>query len=252
MTILIIIIFAIYVVGMLYFKFKLPTIKGKIGEKGVSAVLSFLSDNKYVVLNDMMFRDGSHTTQIDHIVISIYGIFIIETKNYKGWIYGHAYSDYWTQNIWGNKYSLYNPILQNNNHIRFLLRKFSCLCEKKPWIYSIVVFLRASQLNISGDSEGVLWLRELYSYVRSFKQEIMTIDDCHYIASILKAENIIDKKDRKTHKYNVKASINRHHTNNISYEICPFCGHKLVVRNGKYGEFYGCSNYPRCKYTRQN
>lgn len=29
---------------------------------------------------------------------------------------------------------------------------------------------------------------------------------------------------------------------------CPDCGSKLVLRNGKYGEFYSCTNY-NCKYT---
>lgn len=69
----------------------------------------------------MMFGADTHTTQIDHIVVSIHGIFVIETKNYKGWIYGNSNNEYWTQNIYGNKYSLYNPLLQNKNHIKSLL-----------------------------------------------------------------------------------------------------------------------------------
>lgn len=33
---------------------------------------------------------------------------------------------------------------------------------------------------------------------------------------------------------------------------CPICGGVLLVREGKYGRFLGCSNYPRCRYTRNN
>lgn len=33
--------------------------------------------------------------------------------------------------------------------------------------------------------------------------------------------------------------------------ICPRCGGELVRRNGKYGEFIGCSNFPRCRYTQK-
>ncbi len=89
--------------GLVFLKIKMPAIKGRLGEKSVAAVLSFLPKDEYIVLNDMMFGAGIHTTQIDHIVISIHGIFVIETKNYKGWIYGNSNNEYWTQNIYGNK-----------------------------------------------------------------------------------------------------------------------------------------------------
>lgn len=235
--------------GLVYLRVKWSTVKGKAGEKGVATLLSFLSKDEYVVLNDMMYKDGSYSTQIDHIVVSLHGIFIIETKNYKGWIFGNSNKDYWTQNIWGNKYSFYNPILQNRNHIKFLMRKFDILRDKGQWIYPIVVFLSATKLNLSGDCKNVLWLRELNHYIRSYSQNIMTIEDCHYIASIFQAENIEDKKERKSHRANVYAA-KCYHESKISHGICPMCGGQLVLRTGKYGEFYGCSNYPRCRYTR--
>lgn len=239
----------IFIVGLFYLKFKLPTIKGKIGERSVATILSFLPKDEYVVLNDLMFKNGEYTTQIDHIVVSVYGIFVIETKNYKGWIFGNENTDYWTQNIWGNKYPMYNPIIQNRNHISFLLRKFNLLSEKRTSIFPIVVFISASKLQLSGDCDCVLWLRELKSYIRSFTQNVMTFDDCNYIASMFLKNNIKDRKERKAHKNNVKSAIYRHE-NNVSQGICPSCGGRLVLRNGKYGVFYGCSNYPRCKYTR--
>lgn len=60
--------------------------KGKRGEMRVSAILSQLPD-EYKVLNDLIFRTDKGTTQIDHLVVSKYGIFTIETKNYRGEIY---------------------------------------------------------------------------------------------------------------------------------------------------------------------
>lgn len=249
MSLFFLIFVMIFIVGIIYIKINLPTIKGKIGEKSVEAVLSLLPKNKYVVLNDLMFKNGSYTTQIDHIVVSIYGIFVIETKNYKGWIFGNANKDYWTQNIWGHKYSLYNPLLQNENHISFLLRKFNILRKKRTSIFPIVVFLSASRLQLIGDCDCVLWLRELRSYIRSFSQDIMTIDDCKNIASMLQTNSIEDSSERKAHKNNVKSAIYRH-GNIVSQGICPHCGGRLVLRNSKYGDFYGCSNYPRCRYIR--
>ena len=236
------------VAGMIYLNYKMPAIKGKLGEKSVAATLSFLPADEYTVLNDMMFKIGNRTTQIDHIVISTHGIFVIETKNYKGWIYGSSYRDYWTQNIWGNKYSLYNPIFQNQNHIKFLISKFSILHEYRDYIFPVIVFLRASRLNISGDSNCVLWRSQLNRYIKSCPYNVMTRTDCDNIASILSDENISDKNERTTHKQNVNQAIITYH-NKVNSGICPRCGGQLVLRSGKCGEFWGCSNFPRCRYT---
>ena len=61
---------------------------GKAGEKRVARKLDWLP-KEYIILNDIMLPTQYGTTQIDHIVVSPYGIFVIETKNYKGWIFGH-------------------------------------------------------------------------------------------------------------------------------------------------------------------
>ena len=97
-----------------------PTAKGKIGESSASYKLNRLGEG-YVVLNNIVISSyGQKTTQIDHIVVSIYGIFVIETKNYKGWIYGSEYKEYWLQTFPKRKYEFYNPIKQNELHVRAL------------------------------------------------------------------------------------------------------------------------------------
>lgn len=248
MQILMVIIMIAFIAGFIYLKIKLPTIKGKMGEKGVAMTLSFLPKDEYIVLNDLMFKNGSRSTQIDHLVISTHGIFVIETKNYKGWIYGNSHRDYWTQNIWGNRYTLYNPLFQNQNHIKFLIAKFSEIRKYTTHIYPVVVFLRASKLQLTGDCENVLWKSELNQYIRSQHDIVMTIEDCHNIAAILQAFNIEDRKERQAHNVNVRTAKHFREVK-ISNAICPLCGGRLIKRNGKYGDFYGCSNYPRCRYT---
>ena len=91
-------------------------IKGIKGEKRVSNVLYKLNKNKYRVLNDVLIRAKDKTVQIDHIVVSVYGIFVIETKNYAGNIYGDGYKDKWTQYLGREKNSF-----QNHSFCRFLL-----------------------------------------------------------------------------------------------------------------------------------
>lgn len=94
------------VIALLLFLFLLfiglfkTRIKGKIGEKTIATVLSFLNKSQYKVINNIVLKTGGRTSQIDHLVISDFGIFVIETKNYKGWILGNEYSYYWTQVIY--------------------------------------------------------------------------------------------------------------------------------------------------------
>lgn len=101
-----------------------PTNIGKSGEKKVARKLNWLSE-EYVTLNDILLPTRYGTTQIDHIVVSPFGIFIIETKNYKGWIFGHQNSEEWTQSLLGKKtfwgwsseqHKFRNPIRQNIAH----------------------------------------------------------------------------------------------------------------------------------------
>ena len=147
------IVFIIVFVVVLVALVRLLPSKGEMGEKRVAGILSRLPRGKYLVINDLLVRHANgHTSQIDHVVVSEYGIFLIETKNYTGWIYGGVNSEYWTQNIYGKKYQMYNPI---------------------------------------------------------------------------------------------------QHDVSVAQGRCPRCGGKLVLRDGKYGDFYGCSNYPRCLYTKQ-
>ena len=55
--------------------------------------------SEYYVMDDVVLNTVRGTTQIDHIVISKYGVFVIETKNYRGIIYGNDDSKKWNQNI---------------------------------------------------------------------------------------------------------------------------------------------------------
>lgn len=120
--------------------------KGKVGEMRVASILKKFPMDRYKIINDLLLTSNGYSTQIDHIVISIYGVFVIETKFYQGWIYGGENSEYWTQNIYGNKYQLRNPIHQNQGHIRalkFLLKGYGNI----PFI-SVVAFSRQARLGV--------------------------------------------------------------------------------------------------------
>jgi hypothetical protein len=97
--------------------------KGCFGERLVSKSLSSLDPETYQTFHDLYFPrpDGQGTTQLDHVVVSPFGIFVVETKNYRGWIFGSEKQRQWTQQIYKRKERFQNPLHQNHLHIRALM-----------------------------------------------------------------------------------------------------------------------------------
>lgn len=222
-----------------------PVIKGKLGEKTVAVILSSLNPENYKVINDVVLRGGDKTTQIDHVVVSSFGIFVIETKNYKGWITGNSKDMYWTQHIYKHKEKLYNPLLQNYSHTQALKYHLNDFPEA---IYiPIVVFSVNADLKVNGCS-NVVYTTRLLKTIRSYERQILSNEQTNEIYSRILSLNITDKNEKKKHVQTV-ARGSRDKLEKIKSDICPRCGGSLVFRSGKYGSFKGCSNYPRCRFT---
>lgn len=233
------------IVGMLKYVIK-PIVKGKMGELHVARKLSGLPDDKYILLNDVMLPTNRGTTQIDHVLISIYGIFVIETKNYKGWIYGSEYSDKWTQNIYGNKKQFINPLKQNYGHI-CALKELLNLSEDK--FISIVAFSNDATLKTK-INKNVVRIKRVKRTILSYNTQIFSLEEIKDISN-----KIVSARVESTHSNRVehvkKIRENRQEDRQIANSgVCPKCGGKLVDRKGKYGAFVGCSNYPKCRYTK--
>jgi hypothetical protein len=76
---------------------KSPWFKGKAGEAVVNlSAKLFLDKTRYHLIKNVTLPTEDGTTQIDHIIVSRYGVFVVETKNMKGWIFGNANQRYWT------------------------------------------------------------------------------------------------------------------------------------------------------------
>ena len=221
--------------------------KGKAGEKAVARRLKRLPEEEYKVINDLMLPTSYGTTQIDHVVISRYGIFVIETKNYQGYVYGGEDAEKWTQNIWGNKYSMPNPIRQNNTHVKALeyhLKKLNIDCP----IHSIVTFSKRCRISIYVTGEcKILYYNEVVPMILRYQVPSVTQDDIERIVKYLGEVNIEDKTERKKHNSQVWR-LQEERQQKIEDGICPRCGGILVRRNGEYGPFLGCSNYPKCNF----
>ncbi len=224
-----------------------PANRGTIGESRVSNRLNRLQGEEYKVINDVLIKIGDRSSQIDHIVVSIYGIFVIETKNYSGWIHGNEDSQYWMQTIYEQKTQFYNPIRQNQGHINALKKIFSDY--QYVMYYSIIVFAGSAELKNIHTTTPVVYGGELVDTIlNQNKTYCLSVEQVKSIADRLNEINIRDKEAKRTHINQTRFRIYEQNRKEESL-ICPRCGSNLVVRNGQYGSFYGCPNYPKCRYT---
>jgi len=236
--------------------------KGKRGEMRVSAILSQLSD-EYTILNDLVFRTEKGTTQIDHLVVSKYGIFTIETKNYRGEIYGDDNRKEWTQLIvtevtyakkWWKTYTyvtknrFYNPVKQSIGHAYRIKELLSVFPHVK--IVPIVVFTGDAILSHVESKNHVVYEENLLDVIDGYKTTYLTDNDIQAVLAILTSNNIRETVSDRQHVKNLRTAA-REVNATINSGICPKCGGHLIGRNGKYGTFYGCSNYPKCRFTTQ-
>jgi restriction system protein len=147
------------------------------GEQEVADTLSReLNYKDYFIFNNLIIpSDNNGSTQIDHIVVSKFGIFVIESKDYQGWIFGDKDQPFWTQSLPGgkNKFQFQNPIRQNYAHIMAL--KALMLFAANSF-YSIVVFSDKSETK-TAPIENVVHLNELIECVKKYNVEKLTEND---------------------------------------------------------------------------
>lgn len=241
------IIVALLLIGLIVFRLNLHKIKGVIGESRVANQLRRLPVGEYEVINNLLIKRGGRSSQIDHVVISVYGLFVIETKNYSGWIHGSEQSEYWSQTIYSQKTKFRNPIRQNLGHINIL--KLVLSDYPNATYQSIVVFAGSAELKNVYSSIPVIYDSQLFWTILNWTDEqILSLGEVRGIAEKLNSMNIQDKSEKKKHIYHARRQAYKREWQERVL-ICPRCGANLVMRNGQYGQFYGCASYPKCRYA---
>lgn len=258
----------LFVVLWMILQWKMPVIKGKYGEWVVKTKLRKLGD-AYTVFHDVYIPNGERgLTQVDHIVTSVYGVFVIETKHYSGWIFGDEFKPYWTQVIYKRKTKMYNPIRQNYGHVQALLTYIGQ--EEMQGVSSIIAFSSTStfKFNKGFTSAHVIQFPDLLTTIRRYKGQHISEDTVRGINEKLAELLALYKNDRKLFKAEHMQSIRkakdskqtaRSHTSrakkmsmtdvSLLHTACPKCNGQLTLKTGRYGKFYGCSNYPDCRNT---
>ena len=231
--------------------FKSPWFKGVAGEFLVNtAARLFLPKNEYHLIKDVTLQTGDGTTQIDHIIVSRYGVFVIETKNMKGWIFGSANQRTWTQKIYKHTNKFQNPLHQNYKHVKTLE---DLLDIPASAIQSLVVFV--------GDSKFKTDMPDNVTYAGGYIRHIKARRD------VLLSQADVDAVTAQIEQLRLQRGLttNRRHVRHLRQKNAPSpptappttpqclkCGGAMVLRTARKGKsagntFWGCATFPACR-----
>lgn len=143
--------------------------KGNYGEYLTFLELEKLQGNNKILSNLYVPRADGSTTEIDLVMINTTGVYVFESKNYSGWIFGNEKDRYWTQTLQGGqKNKLYNPIWQNQGHINALKRAIKDV--DNVCFYSYIIFsdrCKLKQIKVTTPHIHILHRRELLNRMKT-------------------------------------------------------------------------------------
>lgn len=237
-----------------------PERKGARGERKVhNALSSVLDEVEYRVLSDLILPISGGTTQLDHLVLSRYGIFVIETKNMSGWIFGDGDQRKWTQvQKGGKKRNFQNPLRQNYAHVK-AVQKILGIDQKL--LHNFVVFTGTAEPK-TAMPENVAWgLHALGRLIGARKQHVISgVQVTAYAQKLqnLALENTTSVRNEHVRYLEKKATANppapASKPASVAASVtCPKCGGEMVKRNNKKSgaSFWGCASFPTCRGTRK-
>ena len=178
------------------------------GEALVRRVLvKHLPPESWHLLNNVTLQLEDGTTQIDHVLVSRFGVFVIETKHYKGWIFGDEKSKQWTQVIFKRKHRFQNPLHQNYKHLRAVQTQLDFLPPEH--VIGVVVFTGDAEFK-SSQPTGVYSLEELLPYLSGFDQVHLSENRMQFCVGRLECNRLaLTRETDIEHVANIEARRNR-------------------------------------------
>lgn len=244
--------------------------KGRLGEFYTYKYLHSLAGYRRYLFNLYIPKSNGETTELDVVLLHESGIYVFESKNYSGWIFGTESQQYWTQTLptgrgRSQKNQFYNPILQNKNHLKWL-QKF--LADQTLPFYSYIVFSDRCTLKNITLTSGKHYVVNRYNLFPAVQQNIervgiqLSSEKIDELFEKLNPLTQINEAEKMMHIENIQQRTQDKFSQNISAStatpdvkkaLCPRCGGQLVMRVASKGtrqgkSFMGCSNYPKCRY----
>ena len=220
-------------------------LKGLIGEAGVQwQARRGLPQDVYARFHGVTLRTRDGSTQIDHVFVSPFGIFVVETKNMRGWIFGRENDARWTQSIYGDSYRFQNPLRQNYKHVAAVQHALAL----SPDVFrSVVVFSRRCRFKTMIPA-NVVRGGGFVTYMKSYSEAVLSEAQVRQACARLQSARLP-----------VTVATNRQHVQRLktradprAVRYCPKCGGRMVVRTARKGarrgrRFWGCSAFPKCR-----
>lgn len=252
---------------------KTPWFKGMIGEWFINlSIRLFLDKREYHLLKDVTLPTPQGTTQIDHVIVSRFGVFVIETKNMKGWIFGNPAHKSWTQQIYRRRHSFQNPLRQNHLHM-MTLKSLLGLADHQ--LHSVIFFI--GDCTFKTPMPDNVMNRGLIRYVKGKTTQVLAQAEVARVVDTIQQGRLAP--NWQTHRQHVAQLKTRHgasaqpvpaseptrpapstppttaQANWVEVPICPRCGNTMVLRTANRGEnkgnqFWGCSGFPKCRGIR--
>lgn len=248
-------LFVNQLLGMLYYLIpiiilitilKSSWFKGVVGEFVVNILAKLMLDkNDYHLIKNVTLPTLDGTTQIDHIIVSKYGVFVIETKNMKGWIFGSTNQKIWTQKIFKHSSKFQNPLHQNYKHVKTLA---ALLTLNDSQIHSLIVFIGDATFKTEMP-ENVTYGSDYIRFIKSKRSPVLSTTDVNKV--IHKIESGRLARSFRTNREHLK-HVTKIVTEKTRDTPCPKCGSSMVMRETKKGDnqgkkFWGCRNFPKCR-----
>lgn len=165
--------------------------KGYIGESKVSVMAMFaLPRSTYTPFHNVTLPAPDGTTQVDHIFVSRFGVFVVETKNMGGWIFGRERDRQWTQVFRkGQKAYFQNPLRQNYRHTKAVEAALIDLRLPSGAVRSVVAFIGKAELKTEMP-DNVTVGAGLVSYVRSFRERMLSDSQVLDVCSMIESKSL--------------------------------------------------------------
>ena len=174
-------------VGYLLGRYRASSFQNRGEDLVSSEIQAKLSSPDFHLLNHITLKLKDGTTQVDHILVSRFGVFVIETKDYKGWIFANAKHATWTQVLYRWKFKFQNPIFQNMRHVRAVQELLDFLPPEA--IKSAVVFTGRAEFKTEMPS-GVYTLPGLIDHLRAATEEVMSLNRVQFCVGRLETARL--------------------------------------------------------------
>jgi hypothetical protein len=212
--------------------------KINLGEFKVSRELAN-TKGTFFLMNNVYLRLTTAITQIDHILGTSNGLFVIETKDYNGTLTGNHVDNHWIVKASNGKlFTIDNPIFQNEIHVRAVGK--ALLNDKEVPIINIVAYVDRT-INRTKGSKLLIPHTALNRFIKSATSNQISSEKLQYVEQILKHHDLGSHME----PYHIESIVEKQR---VVVQSCPICASKLRLINKHSYLLSVCSTYPRCSY----